>query len=158
MRSILVNKWRTPDGTLLHSKHVHDYVSHKDKVSGETYFIDGGASYCRMSVNAVPMTNECIYEDDPIEKIREDYGRMTIDPTTKTSKYKLLKDMSNEHLENAIVYNYNRGFGLTNKASIQYMRELIYRAQNHIVIRDKQHFARENFNTNIINSLNTDQL
>ena len=145
MKSILVNKWRTPDGTLLHSKNVHDYVEHKDLKTGEVYFVDGGAQYCRMSVNAIPMTNECLYEDDPIEKIREEYGRLAFDKETHTHKYVLLKDMTNDHLENSIVYNYNKGFGFTNKASIQYMRELIYRNENNIHITDNKHFPKEEF-------------
>lgn len=149
MKSVLVNKWRTPDGTLLHSKNVHDYVEHKDLKTGEVYFIDGGAQYCRMSVNAVPMTNECLYENDPIEKVREEYGRMAFDTVEKKHKYILLKDMTNDHLENSIVYNYNRGFGFTNKASIQYMRELVYRNEHNIHITDTNKFAKEVFNVNV---------
>ena len=40
---ILRNIIRTPDGTLLESRTVHDYVSHKD-LNGELYINDGGKS------------------------------------------------------------------------------------------------------------------
>lgn len=40
---ILVNAIRTPDGTLLHSKHRHDCVIYKDK-NGKEYGVDGGYS------------------------------------------------------------------------------------------------------------------
>lgn len=43
---ILINSIRTPDGTVLESNHVHDYVSHKDK-NGNTYAIDGGKEYLK---------------------------------------------------------------------------------------------------------------
>lgn len=126
-RELLVNKWQTPDGTVLQSTHTHDYVSHVDSVTGETYFIDGGTGYIRMSVNAVPMKNLCIYTDSPFEEIRQHYGRMALNKETKSHYYIVLKDMTDEHLINAIQYNYDRGFGFLCKANIQYIRELMYR-------------------------------
>ena len=50
MRKLIQNKWQTPDGTILISKHRHDYVEYTDK-NGDYYMIDGGNDYVRKSVN-----------------------------------------------------------------------------------------------------------
>ena len=126
-KEILVNKWQTPDGTILHSKHVHDFVGHRDKITKEEYFIDGGNEYVRMSINKIPMKSLCLYTDSPFEEIRKNYGRMAFNEETKKHYYVLLKDMSDEHLINAINYNYEHGYGFTCKTNIQYIRELMYR-------------------------------
>lgn len=126
-KEILVNKWQTPDGTILHSKHVHDFVGHRDKITKEEYFIDGGNEYVRMSINKIPMKSLCLYTDSPFEEIRKNYGRMAFNEETKKHYYVLLKDMSDEHLINAINYNYEHGYGFMCKTNIQYIRELMYR-------------------------------
>lgn len=43
-KRIIYNAIRTPDGTVLHSKHTHDFIKHKD-ANGKTYYIDGGNAY-----------------------------------------------------------------------------------------------------------------
>ena len=35
------NAMRTPDGTIIRSRHRHDYVTHKD-ANGSEYMLDGG--------------------------------------------------------------------------------------------------------------------
>ena len=44
------NAIKTPDGTVLTSRHRHDYVTHTDK-NGKEYMIDGGLDYVRSSAN-----------------------------------------------------------------------------------------------------------
>jgi hypothetical protein len=68
-RALLVNSLQTPDGTILVSRHRHDYVSHKDEITGTTYSVDGGLDYIRWSIGG-DYTNLCIYSDYPHEKIR----------------------------------------------------------------------------------------
>ena len=50
MRKILSNRMRTPDGTVLESKHRHDYVAYLD-ANGKEYMLDGGLAYVRSSAN-----------------------------------------------------------------------------------------------------------
>lgn len=50
MKKLLANRWKTPDGTILWSKHTHDFILYTDK-NGKQYGVDGGNSYCRMIGN-----------------------------------------------------------------------------------------------------------
>ena len=70
MRKLILNRIRTPDGTVLTSRNVHDYQYHKDK-NGEIYMNDGGVEYLRRSVNAIPWEELSLYSDDSFEKLRE---------------------------------------------------------------------------------------
>nr|DAI89645.1 MAG TPA: hypothetical protein [Caudoviricetes sp.] len=56
-RKLIYNAIRTPDGTLLVSRHTHDYVSHIDK-NGEEYFLDGGMGHIRTSINIISYEQE----------------------------------------------------------------------------------------------------
>ncbi len=78
-RKVVVSRMRTPDGTILVSKHVHDFVTHKDTKTGEVYILDGGKDYRRESMNSIPGENVSIYSDDPFEVIRENLCRGTFD-------------------------------------------------------------------------------
>lgn len=67
--ALLVNRWKCKDGTILQSKHRHDYVGHEDS-NGEFYFVDGGLDYIRHSGNVEPM---CLYSTDSHELIRDSF-------------------------------------------------------------------------------------
>lgn len=64
--------YKTPDGTLLESRHVHDYRSHED-ANGKIYMIDGGifGYYTRSSVNLDECENLCVYYSDGHEIVRD---------------------------------------------------------------------------------------
>lgn len=68
-RFLLVNSIQTPDGTILVSRNVHDYVSYEDKITGTTYAIDGGGEYLRWMPGG-DYKDLSVYSDDPHEKIR----------------------------------------------------------------------------------------
>lgn len=122
---------KTPDGTILHSEHRHDYKRHIDK-NGKAYMLDGGLEYVRSSVNGDEEFIE-IWSDEPFEKVRQycyrtGYGK----PGTKEyGQYKLtfLKDMSDEHLKNSIVY-----VDTNNPFLPLYIEEMKYRQENNIKI------------------------
>ena len=100
-KQLIANRIQTPDGTILWSRFTHDYVGYTDD-NGEHYFVDGGNSYCRTSVNEnIPAKNISIYDDEPWEIQR---------------KYRLwgscgmwipVACLSNEHIENIIKDGYN---------------------------------------------------
>lgn len=90
---------QTPDGTILESRHVHDYKTHLDAITGEVYMIDGGLEYQRGSVNEVPATDLSVYLEDGHEKVREatkwgTYGKDGKGPFRLVA----LKDMESDHI------------------------------------------------------------
>ena len=67
---LIANRIQTPDGTILWSRHRHDYLEYQDD-NGETYVLDGGTDYQRGSVNKVPAKNLSVWSDAPFEEIRQ---------------------------------------------------------------------------------------
>jgi hypothetical protein len=93
---MLVSRWQCPDGTILESKHRHDYASHEDTKTGEHCFIDGGCDYVRSSGNLVDLS---IYSDDSHDVIRlyftwGTYGINGDEP----KRYVPLKDLTEDHI------------------------------------------------------------
>lgn len=74
MKTLIYNAIKTPDGTVLVSRHTHDYVTHYDTIAKETYMLDGGLDYRRMSVNALAATDMSVYLEDGIEAFRNLVG------------------------------------------------------------------------------------
>ena len=102
MRKLILNRIRTPDGTILTSRNVHDYKSHKDK-NGDTYTNDGGVEYLRRSVNVIPWEDLSLYSDDPFEILRENitwgtFGKNGDEPL----QYKSVSCMSNNHINSIL--------------------------------------------------------
>ena len=98
---ILKNSIRTPDGTILVSKHRWDYQSHYDAVSNEIYFVDGGTEYLRRSVNTVPAEDLTVTTADPFVRQREafEWGSWTRDAAGKLQKVtKKLQDLTDDHI------------------------------------------------------------
>jgi len=62
---LIRNAIQTPDGTILESKHRHDYRSHND-ANGKTYVIDGGLAYIRSTIHA-DQISLALYDDEPHE-------------------------------------------------------------------------------------------
>lgn len=132
-RKIILNRIRTPDGTILTSHHRHDYVTHTD-ANGEEYMTDGGTGYIRRSLNKIPAEDLTVYNDAPFEVIRENFyrggrGKDNKQPLTWVA----LKDMNDEWLEAAIVYNQEREMGKS-YANMMYVAEQDYRKLNNIKI------------------------
>ena len=103
MPKILLNRIRTPDGTVLTSRHRHDYVSYKD-ANGLTYMVDGGTGYCRRNVHdGHPYEELSVSTDDDHDTIRNNfewgtYGKSGNEPL----QWKLLKDLTDNHIRNIV--------------------------------------------------------
>ena len=127
-RQLICNRWQTPDGTILISKHRHDYVSHTDK-NGDNYFIDGGRDYVRHTVNNEPMKDLCVYSDSPFDEIRKVVFRGTFNVKGMRIWLPIYK-MSDAHLINTILYCVGGNVELLDRYDIEthcYARELLYR-------------------------------
>lgn len=99
---IIYNAIRTPDGTILESRHVYDYKTHTDK-NGEMYVVDGGLEYLRRSCNDHPLEELSVYLEDGHRVVREvatlgSYGKNG----DEQLKYIPIKDMSEEHIQNCL--------------------------------------------------------
>jgi len=93
----------TPDGTLLQSRHRHDFVQYTD-ANGLVYMVDGGLDYIRRSINdSAPHVDKCVYDDVPHEEQREaatwgTYGKNGDEPRS----YVTVANMSTEHIKAVI--------------------------------------------------------
>lgn len=135
-RELLVSRIMTPDGTILTSRHRHDYVSHED-ANGEYYFLDGGTDYQRCSVNKEPAVWLDLYTDSPYEEVRRVYGRAGRGKNgDQPLKWIPLCEMSDAWLEAAIEYNIEKEYKTFCKENVMYARELSYRYFNNIKIEE----------------------
>lgn len=135
---------KTPDGTILYNDHSHDYKTHIDTITGETYMLSGGNNkYYNTSNNIIEGVILELYNTDPIEIIREKITRHSFnDKNEKTTK--LMKDCSNLHIENILkhikqVEDTIKPIFLNTIPQYKDMwkRELKYRKENNIFIKDK---------------------
>lgn len=101
MDNIVYNAIRTPDGTILESRHRHDYQEYTDK-NGCEYIVDGGLAYLRRgwTPDAPDYEELSLTIDDPHEKVREHVKWGTFGPNgDQPLKYVTLKDMSTDHIK-----------------------------------------------------------
>lgn len=127
--TLIANRIQTPDGTVLWSRHTHDFVSYKDK-NGETYILDGGNDYIRTTVNNQPAKSLAVYSDAPYEIIRDFVLRGT---WTKDHNHVwvALCNLSNDHLHNLLEYA-----GVSKSFLAYVLKELDYRQEHNINIED----------------------
>lgn len=99
-KQLVANKWQAPDGTILWSKHRHDFVSHVDTTNGKFYAIDGGNDYYRCLGDFNDLKDLCVYTTDSHEVIRNNFLWKTYGKDGKQpGKYIALKDMQTEHIQ-----------------------------------------------------------
>lgn len=129
----LTNKIKTPDGTILESRHQYDHVSHVDK-NGERYTIDGGHNaFVARSTNIEPYYNLSISDTEVVSfrVIRKHLmwghrGKSGQEPV----QYIALADMADDHILN-VMLNVK---GIDRAYKKQFIRELDYRLKNNIFI------------------------
>jgi len=94
---LMFNAIKTPDGTILISRHRHDFVSHLDTLTNKTYAVDGGLSYQRV-IGPRDYENLSLYDKDSFEKKREfcEWGKLL---ENGSHKYIKIKDLETDHIE-----------------------------------------------------------
>lgn len=126
MNDLISNALKTPDGTIIRSRHVHDYVTHMD-ANGKEYMIDGGLQYIRCSANG---DEEFITVtlDDPHDLVREEcvwgtYGIKGDQPLT----YKRLCDMDTDHIQAVLenVSSINQAIKTAMQNELEYRNERV---------------------------------
>lgn len=88
----------TPDGTVLHSKHRHDFVGHDDK-NGNFYAIDGGLDYCRTTAMDTDYRLIEVHDHENWEIVRQFAYRVH-----KDGNICHIAKMSDDYLQKAIEY------------------------------------------------------
>lgn len=134
-KQIVLNRIKTPDGTILTSTHRHDYVTHTDK-NGEWYMTDGGQAYLKRSVNKIPYEDLSLYVDDPFEKVREGFGRGGRGKNgDEPFKWVPLNEMNDGWLKSLMTYQKEHGLE-NNWATKLYKKEIEYRKKNKIKVKE----------------------
>jgi hypothetical protein len=109
---ILYNAIKTPDGTVIESKHRHDFVCHID-ANGRRYCVDGGLNYLRRTADIFDYEDLSVMDDENHETRRKclfwgiNYtkeGKWIEEGTI----WKHIKDLDTDHIENIIQGNYVR--------------------------------------------------
>ena len=133
---LIANRIQTPDGTILWSRHRHDYIEYKDD-NGETYVLDGGTDYQRGSVNKIPAKNLSVWSDAPFEEIRQVMLRGTFTGGKENSGERIwvpLYKLNDLHLIGILDYNEERG--IKSKFDQFIEKEIEYRKEHNIKIED----------------------
>lgn len=130
MAKLVLNRIKTPDGTVLTSYYRHDYRTHKDE-NGKTYMVDGGLAYARRNVHE-DYEDLSVYDDEPFETIRDAFhwgtrGKDGKGPLT----WKPLSSLSDSHIDAVL----DEGHG-SKWAREFFKQELEYRKENGIYIED----------------------
>jgi len=68
MAKLILNRIRTPDGTILTSYHRNDYVTHLD-LNGARYAIDGGLDYLKRNLS-LEYEELSVYDNASFEIVR----------------------------------------------------------------------------------------
>jgi len=88
----------TPDGTILESLHVHDFVGHDDN-NGNYYAIDGGLTYCKITAMDNDYRIITVDDSENWEIVRQFAYRLS-----PIGKKTILAKMSDDYLQKAIEY------------------------------------------------------
>lgn len=130
----VLNRIKTPDGTIISSYYTHDYVTHEDK-NGKVYMVDGGLEYLRRNVHDdAPYEELSVTTDAPFEQIRESlhWGSRGKDGRQGLRFFPLCR-MADDHLEAILETTMGAKF------IREYMqKELDFRKSNNIHVKETE--------------------
>ena len=94
----MLNRIKTPDGTILTSYNRHDYKEYKDTITKEVLMVDGGTDYVRRNIGTYEELS--VYDDGTHTTRRSAVhwgtrGKDNKQPLT----YKPIKDLDSDHIE-----------------------------------------------------------
>jgi hypothetical protein len=134
--TLLVNSIKTPDGTILTSRSIHDFVAHDDTVTGTRYALDGGLNYRRILPGGM-YQDLSVYSDDPFEKIRESLSRLGRGKNfDKPAQWFALKEMNDNWLAELIPWLEDHQ--PNNRYKKYYLQEIEYRKANGITVKEEE--------------------
>ena len=121
---LIRNAIQTPDGTILESRHRHDYQKHTDK-NGKIYMVDGGLDYIRCSVHS-DQIDLFKYSNEPHTAQRHivKWGTYGINGD-QPLKYVSVADMDTAHIGNVL---HSQNISPVIKECMK--KELRYRTEN----------------------------
>lgn len=110
---ILRNAIKTPDGTVLESNHVHDFVCHLDK-NGKRYCVDGGHQYLKRSGEVLDFEDLSV-EDDGDHQTRRKYLKWGVSTTKdgkllSKTKWTAICYLDTDHIKAVLGLKYVDGF------------------------------------------------
>jgi hypothetical protein len=95
---LLLNRIKTPDGTILTSYNRHDYKEYKDTITKEVLMVDGGTDYTRRYVGVYEELS--VYDDGSHLTRRSALHWGTRGKDGKQPLvYKPIKDLDSDHIE-----------------------------------------------------------
>lgn len=133
LQQIVRNAIQCPDGTILDSKHRHDYQAHIDAVTKEHYTTDGGLDYVRRSINKAPYKDLTLTTADSIDQIRKYFSWSSVTKQGRVSR--CLAELSDQHISNILLTQQHIKDTFVEQLLI---REQEYRKTNNITVKEYQ--------------------
>lgn len=125
-KKLIYNAIKTPDGTILHSKRVHDFVSHNDK-NGKQYAVDGGNEYQRVLADEYDYEDVSVYDDGNHQtRINHIVWGKNYDKDMKRlpeTEWITIKDMDTDHIKAIVDGGYADGSPFYHKIFIRELEE-----------------------------------
>lgn len=98
MDKIVYNALRTPDGTVLESRHRHDYRTYTD-ANGKEYMVDGGLDYLRRSAQGDEFDlSVCLDDEHEAVRVALEWGTRGPNGDQPFRMVKLC-DMTDDHIQ-----------------------------------------------------------
>lgn len=135
MSRIILNRVMTPDGTILTSRYRHDYVTHTDALTGETYSVDGGLDYLARGGTLQHLVELSVYDNSSHYYIREslEWGTYGINGDYPELQWIPLYQMTSDHIRNILTDHIDKGVQVSKLYIEFFIKELLYRKENNIL-------------------------